>query len=146
MSGSRGFSLLESIAVIGIIALIATIIMTTSRDSRNKAMLRDAHANAIQTIEKARSRAITGYGTDDHGVYIELNKITLFEGATFPGSGKETKIPPFIDMTTDSNPVTEIVFTRLVGTASDMTTITLTHSSGISSEIKITINGTIDSQ
>jgi len=136
----KGFSLIESVVVTSIIAITAVGAFTAFFASRSRTALQEGQASMLHAFELARSRAATGYGTQDHGVHIAGDLVTLFEGDAYDGSGENTQLP--FAVTTDQASAT-IVFKRLSAFTSASGTIVLSHTNGVTSSIAVTKEGAI---
>ena len=135
-----GFSIVEFIIVISIGAFIFLSSVTGWRTTKQKIEFKDAQANLINSLEIAKNRAATGFGTGDHGIYLETNKIISFEGSSYSGSGDEITLPNSMSLEPES---TAIIFSRLNAETGADTTITLSNMSGDSFSVIITEEGFI---
>ena len=71
-----GFSLVELVIVIAIMGIMVLIASPMFNQTRNKIVLEGAQASLINSLEEARSRALTGVGEDIdevHGIYIDYS-------------------------------------------------------------------------
>lgn len=136
----RGFSLIESVVVVGIIALAATGVLGALRASQGRTQLAEGQASVLRAFELARSRAVTGLGSDDHGVHVAGDTLTIFEGETYTGGGQEIRLPAMV--TTDQASTT-IVYRRLSAGASSGATIEISHAGGATSSVVVTQEGAI---
>jgi prepilin-type N-terminal cleavage/methylation domain-containing protein len=135
-----GFTLIEVLVVIGIFAVLAGFAFASFSTSREHLALRDTHATVLFALEESKNNATTGVGTTPHGVYVEEGQVTLFAGEVYGGVGEVVAFPSEVK----SNQVgTEIVFSRLAGTSSEATTITLTNNKGETRDISVTYDGNI---
>lgn len=139
-SPESGVTLIETVVVMGILVLVAIASLGSMRNVRSKAALDDGQALLVRALEKARSRAATGFGTTNHGVYIEPDRIVEFEGSAYvPGSGTESLLPGAVSIQTS----TTVIFTRLTAEASVSATLTLANTSGATSTVIVTGDGAI---
>ena len=137
----RGFSLIESMVVTSIIALTAMGVMGSLRGSHSHAQLNEGQASVIRAFELARSRAASGSGSEDHGVHIEDDTLTIFEGPGYvAGMGEVIMLPASV--TTDQASTT-IVFKRLSAQASGNADVEVSHTSGETSNVTVTEDGAI---
>ena len=135
---------MEVLVVVGIMTILAIAPFITLRTVNERVAFKDAQASILAALEGARGRAATGFGAtiSDHGVHIEGNTLTSFEGSTYiPGNGSETTLPPSVSVDSTSD---TIIFSRLnVQTGTD-TVINISQSSiGANSTITIQSNGAI---
>jgi len=133
-----GFSLIELMVVIGIVGILAAASFMSVNKRRSGIALEDAQANLLIALEKARSNSVAGIGTLPHGVRIESNKFTIFEGATDISS---VTFPPSIS--TDQALPLNIIFNRISGTSTASTTITISRPDGSQKKINIFKDGRI---
>ncbi|MBI4114401.1 MAG: type II secretion system protein [Candidatus Niyogibacteria bacterium] len=143
-----GFSLLEMIAVIGIVGLLSVIGFASLSSARQRADLRDAEAIVLHSLERARSRAAAGIGEGmNHGVEIDSNQVTSFEEDIDSGSQNPASpvlLPATVNTSIDTaNP--DIIFNRLSGMANQEINITLTHANGNAETITVYEDGAIAS-
>jgi len=141
-----GFTVIELIIVISIVGVVASASFAMFSENRKKAVLNDAQASVINALEQARSRAATGVGTGNHGIYITDKKIYPCKGnpcATDTENFIELK--PFVFAST-TNLSQTIIFNRLSATSSADATITLEYKIGITTiatTVSITQDGII---
>jgi type II secretory pathway pseudopilin PulG len=136
-----GFSFLEFIIIVGIFGILSSSFFINFRVTKQKNALDSAQASLFDALETARSRAITGVGGSNHGVYIENDKIISFEGTEYTGSGIEKDLPGSISVSYSND---TIIFSRLTGTSTD-TVITLSNGAG-TFNISVTEEGNITKQ
>ena len=106
----RGFSLIEVVTVIFVISFVMAGLFMTSGQARARQSLNEAKELVVRVLETARNRSATGHGSMSHGVYIESDGITEFEGESYTGAGYKHILPPF---TLTDQTGTEIIFKRL---------------------------------
>ena len=141
VSSARGFTLIETLLVITIVAVMATTLFIRFKGANDRATLSDATATVINALEQARNLSATGGNGADNGIYLDTNQFFTFNGSSYiSGTGRKISMPNFITITP---PATEIKFSRLSGYTSANVTITIAHSSGITSQINIAQNGAI---
>ena len=138
----RGFTLIEIMVSISIIALIATAALISLYGLRRAHMLEDARVDTVRVLENARNHSASGVGNGPHGVHVETNRLTNFEGAAYSGSINhvETFFPSTITLSPDD---TNIIFTRLSATTSAVSTIAATASFGGTATVCVTPEGGI---
>ncbi|MDP3963060.1 MAG: type II secretion system protein [bacterium] len=139
-SQMRGFSLIESLVVTSIVAIAAVGVLGSMRSTQSHMRLEEGQASVIRAFELARSRAATGAGSDDHGVYVDGDTLTVFEGPTYTGDGEVIMLPASV--TTDQVGTT-IVFERLSAHASGSADIEVSDTSGEKAEVQVTADGAI---
>jgi prepilin-type N-terminal cleavage/methylation domain-containing protein len=135
---SKGFTLVEMLTVIGLIAMITALGLIMSLDAFRGFSFRNDRDAAVAALQRARSQAINniclGTGCNDgkkHGVHFETNKMVIFQGDDYDGIGRDKSNDEIINFeskstnastTADGN---DIIFQQLSGN-SEENTITLT--------------------
>lgn len=110
-----GFTLVETIIVIGIISLIGLSAFVFLNGTRSKGLLKEAQAALIGILETARSYAINGVGgvgNENYKIILNSNKVSLYQGANEISS---VLLPAGISL--NSN-ISEFFFERIKGNAS----------------------------
>lgn len=128
--------------VIAIIALMASAFLGSYGSGRKRAELRDGHLVVIRTLESARSRALSGFGTGNHGVHIYTDRVAPVEEiAGVPTEGIAYHLPPNVTTDTDAT----IMFLRISGKPNPeaTTTIQISHSTGLTATATVSANGAI---
>jgi len=149
-----GLTQLELIFVVALMGLFLVAPLVALRGVRAETALRDAEYSITNALERARSRAATGYCESfmpiescDHGVHIAPNFVEFFEGNPY-SAGTVINIPSSVNITAtvDGAPTVlpiDIYFERLTGATGSMVTITITNALGVSKTITVDANGTI---
>lgn len=147
MTRARGASLVETLIVIGVLALIAALTYETYiRVNANKALDTDAQ-RIIAELAEARSLTIGSKNASEWGVHIASSSVTLFSGTTYDeGASTNTSIDLHPAVQVDRVNIlgggTDIVFMRLTGATNATGTITLIYTASSSVSRTITIYGT----
>lgn len=150
----NGFTLMEILITIAIVALITGIILTTFVEFRqNKALEMDSKV-VVEVLREARSRTLTSKNASQYGVHFSASapQITLFTGNIYV-DGSATNEPYTLFSTDNILTITlagggsDVVFSRLTGETSQSGTIVVS-SPTLSKTKNVTINktGSIDSQ
>jgi prepilin-type N-terminal cleavage/methylation domain-containing protein len=133
-----GFTLLEIIVVVGLIGVIALLFMSSFTDSVREASLDSTYASVITALESARSKSISGVGTETHGVRISTTTIGVFTGSDYLNPYYTIELSPSISITNTSE---TIVFERISGKSAAAESVTLTDSQGNTRSINISSEG-----
>lgn len=149
---SRGFTLLELLVVIGILAVLGAIVISSFYNFRSHRALELATKEARQIFEEARSRTLASVDDSRYGVFVATNKVVLFKGEDYIASDPENFVlelgPRVIISNFSFSPSTNIVlFERGTGeaSASGFVEISLTNNSEKSQRVTISKQGIINS-
>lgn len=128
--------------VVAIVGILASVMMVGFGGTQRQAVLDANYATVFSALETARSNASQGVGTEPHGVYIEEDAVTLFEGTSYTGAGERI---PLSSLTETNHTGTTIVFDRITGETAADQTVTVTHTtSGNSKSVTVSTYGRID--
>jgi prepilin-type N-terminal cleavage/methylation domain-containing protein len=111
---NSGFTLIEILMVIGIIAVIASFGMLMSMDFYRGFAFRSEQNTLVSVLTKARNKAMANINEKPHGVRVEQGKYIIFEGAAYDPlnpNNIEIKAAPNVS---NNGPVT-VVFEQLSG-------------------------------
>lgn len=139
----KGFSLIEVAMVVFILTFVLIGLLMSSGEARARQSLNEAKELVVRVLEAARNRSATGYGASSHGVYIESDGITEFEGEIYvPGSGYKHFLPP---LTSSDQTGTQIVFKRLTMQTNLALpiVITISNSKGDTETVNVSPSGAI---
>ncbi len=145
MLHKKGFTLVEILLVIGVLAMIVGLGITVDFSSFNSTTLNGEEAKIISLLEKARSRSMSNMFDTTHGFCYDgaTDNYVIFKGSTCTTTGSDL-IPASTLISENSSttfPAT-IIFSQLTGNS---TTSTIHITDGTKSK-DITINnaGTIN--
>lgn len=143
MKLSRGFSLVEVLIVIGIMALITSVMMFSGTAFRQSQALHEATQVVLSVINQARAHTLSSIGYSQYGVRLESDRIIMFKGSSWPGTDHvTTALPAGVSLSSVlAAGATEVVFRRVTGTTSQTGTITLTGSGGATRRVVIEPTG-----
>lgn len=146
----NGFTLLEIILGLAVIAIISGILLSAFASFREAGQLTEAHSSIIGILKDARSRTLASKNNSNYGAHFEETKTVLFKGSAYSSSdtSNETYLLPAgikissVDLTGGA---VDTVFTRLLGTttASGSVTISSRHNGGQSKTITILSTGVV---
>ena len=80
---SPGFSIIEVVMVIGIIAIVFGLGLSFSLSIYQSQMLNAERDNLAVILGRARSEALSNLNESDHGVYIGSDNYVIFQGDTY---------------------------------------------------------------
>ncbi|MDO8600989.1 MAG: prepilin-type N-terminal cleavage/methylation domain-containing protein, partial [bacterium] len=125
----RGFTLIETLVAVGILALLAAIVITSlSSFQRSGELLRAADLIA-GVLRDARGRTLASQNDSAYGVHFDAGSVVLFEGTIYDSGAvsNEVTLLPFRIIISEISlgGGDEVVFERLSGEANVTGTITL---------------------
>lgn len=149
---NNGFTLIELVITIGLVALIAGLGMLLSFDYYRNNSFFSEQKIITSVLQKARNQAMNNIclGTctegKKHGVRFETDKYVIFQGNNFSSRDtaydEEVKISPTISI----SGMTEVVFDQLSGNATVTGGNLTVSSNGRSAIIEVNSNGRINVQ
>jgi prepilin-type N-terminal cleavage/methylation domain-containing protein len=145
-----GFTLVEILVVLAIIALLAGIIMPSLSGFHNQQALRNTTEDMLSLLNEARSDTLGSLNATDYSVLIQSNQATYFIGDTFSSTDPSNKTITFdqavaVSPTTGINlngGGTTVTFDRLTGGTSEYGTIIIGLVSDPTQQKMITISQT----
>ncbi len=127
---SKGFSFMELVVVIGILALLSLITFQLFRTFTSaESLMKDAR-QVVSELNKAQSLTLSSKDADQYGVHLETSRITLFKGALYI-STSTTNISSTLSPLVRISPISlagggsDVIFQRLTGETTQTGTITL---------------------
>ena len=139
----RGFTLIEILIVIALIGFIISLGNVVNIDFYSREVRLSEQATLISILQKARSDAMNNIHTTSHGVHIDNDTYTFFEGTNYnsnESTNQAIKRNPNITISGLEN----IVFEQLSGNTENTGTIILEDTNNIEKFINIKANGLID--
>ncbi len=139
---SQGFSLVEIIIVIGIIALLGGISTSVYNSFKAHENLEIATTGVVEAIRHAQGNSQVGKGDSVWGVKILSDSVLIFKGSSYTSRDSSADQLLHFSGGVVASGLSEIVFAKLVGSTSDIGTIILTNSYG-TKNIYINEKGTL---
>ena len=148
----KGFTLVEVLIVLGILAILSVIIFSTFIEFRkNQALVMDTDT-VVEVLRQARNQTLLSKASSVYGVHFTSSKITLFTGENYVENTATNQ-----DFTLNSTDTiltisivpagVDVVFNRLTGETVNSGTITVSLSGGLKSKtVTIYKTGLIESQ
>jgi|SRR3989344_5663858 len=115
-----GFTILEMLAVITILAILGAILVgSLSVFNKSQALSLDVE-QVMSVIEQARNQTLTSKGGSQYGVHFEATRFILFAGSTYSAQDPNNQIfmlNPLntVQSVTFTGGGTNVIFTRLTG-------------------------------
>lgn len=146
---TRGFTAVEILVVLGILAIFASMSASTFMSIRNTQSLKVASQDVWLALRSARSVTLASENDTVYGVRIEITRAIRFQGSTYVAGASTNVVYDFsngVTATTSLSGGTQnIVFTRLTGDAQATGTISLVEPhSGATSSVVVRQSGLID--
>lgn len=143
----KGFTLLETLLALGIVAIIAAIsVLSLSNFNKDKALTIEVE-KVLSLITKARSLSLAAKDDFVYGVHFEERKAVLFTGGSYSASATTNQIQLLNDAVKISAIAltgggADVVFKKLSGATTQNGTLTLASVRNASQTKVITIAGT----
>lgn len=123
LNSQRGFTLIEIITVIAVIALLTAVGVPSYAQMKRSVVFNNAVEEVVNDLRVAQSRALTANGGQDWGIHFETDSYTIYQGQWDPLTSGQTRVLPG-GLTFDSATTPpEIVFGRLTGTTATNITV-----------------------
>ena len=139
----RGFTFLEILIVLGVLAILATIVTTALSNFRTHALLAEVKNRALSELNLAKSQTLGSEENAQYGVHFETLKIVRFKGAAYSASDPGNAIyelPTGVEISSVAlGGPAEVIFERLTGRASAAGTVTVSLLSDANASSTITI-------
>jgi prepilin-type N-terminal cleavage/methylation domain-containing protein len=149
LKDKKGFTLVELLITIGITLVLASAAVPIYGNLQVSAQLNENTTQIVQTLRTAHERSVARQNDDTWGVYLTATTYTLYKGATYA-----TRDAGFDRTTTLDNALTiattltgnEVNFSKGLGVADNIGTVTLTHDVNGSSALIINAFGVVEEQ
>lgn len=127
---TRGFSALELVIVIAILAALLASIVPSFMNFRRSSILNTETQELVTVINRARLLSVSSKNDQQFGVHFEAGRVVLFQGAAYSAGATTNEAHMFNSMLTLS-PITingggaELLFEKVTGATSQNATTTL---------------------
>ena len=148
-SFTRGFTLIETIVALAVLALLATVIASGLSSFREAAALNQAVDETLELLREARSKALASEGAVEYGVHFEATRVTLFRTGLFDPvdpANIAVVLPTAVTIVSINLSTTtgNVVFERLTGETFAAGAVTFTASrSGATRRIEVLPSGAV---
>lgn len=127
---SHGFTVLELLIVISILAVLLTIVVSSFSSFRRSSVLNTEVQELVTVINRARLLSVSSKNDQQFGVHLESGKVVLFEGSTYSAGASTNETHTFNSMLTLSPVVVsgggaEVLFEKVTGATAQNATTTL---------------------
>jgi len=141
----KGFTLIEILAVISILAVLFAIISSPIMSFYRKVVFQGATENVLTMLDEARKSTLSSYYSSQYGVHVTSSTITLFKGNSYSAVDPNNDVYELssaveiteINLTGGGN---DVVFERITGETTQDGTIVLTPRIGDFSSSTITVH------
>ncbi|KKR46443.1 MAG: hypothetical protein UT90_C0019G0005 [Parcubacteria group bacterium GW2011_GWA1_40_21] len=141
---SRGFTAVEFLIALSILAILTAIIFTSMSAFRGGKALQIVSEDILSLLDEARGNTLSAKDSYAYGTHFEFSRIVLFRGATYSSSDTNNKTV-LIDGAVEISNISlagggqNALFQRLTGKTSQSGTITIRLKSDNSKTKTITI-------
>jgi len=142
---SNGFTFIEVMIVIGVVALMAGLSIPIYQSFLVSSVLEDTTREVVQTLRSAQSKAMASEQLSDFGVHLEANKFVLFRGNIYNPADPENEeviLPTILTMIPSFG--SEVVYTSISGETLDIGSISINTSQGNTRTITINSLGVVN--
>lgn len=146
-SAVAGFTIIETLIVIVVLAVIATVVVASFNLFKEDRALEGAAEGLVSTLEQARSQTLSFKNQAIYGVHFDANQYVLFQGNVYdPAAGTNVTfhLPEEVQLSAWvlEGGGNEVIFDRLTGATSEFGTVTLSLKSRPANTKTVTILAT----
>ena len=141
----RGFTAIEILITVSIIAVVALFTVGNGVDTNARADLASEHTTLLQLLTHARNQAMNNVNQTPHGVYVDATSFTLFEGATYNAANSTNEVTPRnTSVFVAPLPPFQFVFEQLSGRATPTSGSIVLSKASYTHSITINAEGRLD--
>lgn len=128
----KGFTLIEFLIVIAILALVAGAILWSLNSFRSRQAVKNTRGEIISALALVRARSLNGLNDKAHGVNFNNEQMTIFSGTTFSAGAPDNQVIslPLVSLSLNLAGGESVVFDRLTGATTNTGTIVINSLSG----------------
>lgn len=128
LTTNNGFTMLEALIALAILALLVTIILISLPRLNSRQALEKSVDTVVSVLDDARSRTLASIGGEQYGVYIDTSRVILFKGASYSSSNPDNAVVPLNNLVATRSIAlngggSEVVFERLTGNTGEYGTL-----------------------
>ncbi|MES2930456.1 MAG: prepilin-type N-terminal cleavage/methylation domain-containing protein [Patescibacteria group bacterium] len=139
---NRGFTMVEMMICVGILALVGSISLASYYSFRNQSSVSVASQTIAHVMRRAMIASEAMDGDSSWGVYVGANTVTLFKGPTY--ADRAASADRSFDVSGASiTGLSEITFAKLTGYPSQTGTMTITGRGNTSATLSLNAKGAI---
>ncbi len=146
----KGFTAIETLIVVAILALISSGIFLSFRTATTRDTLEKSSQNALSVFSKARFDAINGKDGVPYGVRIASSTLTIFSGTSYSAGSAGNSVTDLgavtIDQVSLSGGGYDVPFSLLTGTTSKTGTFRMTSAASTTKTFTIYKTGVVEVQ
>ncbi len=135
----KGFSLIELLVVLGMLAVIGGFSLAISMENYRGSAFDDEQALLIAALQKARSEGLSGVciggsctAGQSHGVHIDPAQLVIFQGTNYSESDANNEYLPLQNNALMFSGMSDVVFAEFSGDASPAGAIVLSDTDRVS--------------
>lgn len=114
---TRGFTIIEVVITLGLLSIAGALTMLIGIDSIARSVVIRERDTVVTFLETARTKALANVNQASHGLHIDEDSFTLFNGNVF-NSGDPTNRSYAREEAVSVSGPTDIVFDQLSGSVS----------------------------
>ncbi|MBD3280812.1 prepilin-type N-terminal cleavage/methylation domain-containing protein [Candidatus Dojkabacteria bacterium] len=143
-NSESGFSLIEVLLVVALIAMAAGISATLYTDYQTRNELDLTAQKVTQAIRTAQTNAQSMKNNSTWGVYVTNNEITVFEGVDYATRNTDSDFTLEVSGRVNHSGIGEIIFSKYYGVPDTTGDINLTAINGSTAQLVINEKGVVD--
>lgn len=124
---ARAFTLIEFLIAVAIIFCIGGLGLFISMDFYKTYSINSERQIALGILQKTRNLSMANINEEKHGVYLDADKYTIFQGENYSSRNPSYDETTYIDPSITKSGIQEIVFEQLTGEPNAVGNIILSH-------------------
>jgi len=122
----KGFSLIEVLIVIAVLAVIATVVLPQFSKVRENQVLKSGVEDILSSLDKARANTLSSLHSSSYGVHFEAGQIVIFKGTSYSSGDSNNETVSIVSPASITSGNFDVYFNRLTGAPSNTGAITIT--------------------